>query len=69
MKALPEVNKQVGGVISNVFFSKQILILCAAINIKSYNSISFSPIATKFDTIIVSKMHSKMLSGNLENRF
>ena len=25
MKVLPEVNKQVGGVISNAFFSKQIL--------------------------------------------
>ena len=31
VKLLPEVNKQVGGVISNAFFSKQILTLRAAI--------------------------------------
>ena len=31
VKLLPELNKQVGGVISNAFFSKQILTLLAAI--------------------------------------
>ena len=41
MKVLPEANKQGGSVISNVFFSKQILTLFAAIKKVSTRSIFF----------------------------
>ena len=64
VKLLPEVNKQVGGIISSAFFSKQNCNTTCGY-IKSYNSISFLPIATKSGTMMVYIMNTKIWKFNL----